>query len=213
MIFHIVRFSIALAAGVGGFRCAYWAIDRLTRKVRRSTEPFALWRSLQSYISSRKAPLAFVAVLVFLLPASVPFWWRPLQIDASYYPSLRRFDPSVERLERWILENTDEDEIVLTGEKTGEWIAALTGRRVLSAPNTLPRAQARELRILLRGLFVSNDAAKMRRMVEELGTGLVVWDRSLRETYWQFDETLLESTGLFRKVHQIGDRYGIYRRR
>ena len=40
---------------------------------------------------------------------------------------------------------------------------------------------------------------------------ILVLDPSLREVYWEFDETLLETSGLFKKAHQIGDRYAIYR--
>lgn len=192
---HLLRFSVAIAAGVGGFQCARWLVER------------------QRFVELRASPAAFLLVVLFLLPATALFWWRPFQTDAAYYPSLRRFDPSVERLERWVLDNTDVDEIVVTGDETGEWIAALTGRRVLSAPNTLPRDRARELRVQVRRLMTSNDADVMRDASDALGGSVLVWDKSLEETYWEFDKTLLESTGLYRKVHQIGDVYGIYQKR
>ena len=99
----------------------------------------------------------------------------------------------------------------MTGDDTGEWVASLTGRRVLKAERVLPRSVERERRRLLRRFFLSGNAETMRAVLEETEADILVLDPSLREVYWEFDETLLETSGLFKKAHQIGDRYAIYR--
>ena len=158
-------------------------------------------------------PAAFVVTVVFLLPTSALFLWHPLRMDALYYPSLRPINTSAERLERWVLANTSGHETILTGNDTGEWIAALTGRRVLTAVRVLPRDERRALNRKIRALLLSGDPVKMRRAWVALGATVLVLDPSLSEIYWQLDRTLLESSGLFRKVHQVGDVYVIYRAR
>ena len=193
-VFHLVRFNVALAAGVGGFEIGRQVLSHL-KKSEGSDAP------------------AFAIVLVFLLPDSAPFLWRPLQMDPLYYESLQERDPSVERLKRWVLEHTTPDAIVLTGDDTGEWVAALTGRRVWTAERVLSRSESRQRRRKLRRLFTSGEPAEMRAAFETTGASLLVFDHSLREIYWQFDLDELETSGLFDKLHQIGDRYAIYRLR
>ena len=206
LAFLLPRFSAGLVAGVGSFQCALAIL----------TGPSSAAESdiLRRWLAGKSASgLAFAATLLFLLPVSAPFVWRPLQMDEAYYPSLLQPDTSVARLARWLNQNSDPEEVILSGDETSEWVAALSGRRVLSAPNVLNREQARQNRRRQRGLFTTNDRSSMREALEASGAKLVIWDENLRETYLQFDETLLESSGLFRKVHQIGDRYTIYRAR
>ena len=201
-VIHLVRFNVALAAGVGALVLSRRFASRLKESGWLDRPP---WRTLSV------EPLAFVLVLLFLFPATAPFLWRPLMIDPLYYPSLYEWDASVRRLERWMLDNTTADEVVLTGDDTGEWVASLTGRRVLKAERVLPRSVERERRRLLRRFFLSGNAETMRAVLEETEADILVLDPSLREVYWEFDETLLETSGLFKKAHQIGDRYAIYR--
>lgn len=208
-VFHLLRFSVALAAGVGGFHVARWLIERLGS----SGEGKHLDRIRGWLKNGTWGPAAFVVTVVFLLPTSALFLWHPLRMDALYYPSLRPINTSAERLERWVLANTSGHETILTGNDTGEWIAALTGRRVLTAVRVLPRDERRALNRKIRALLLSGDPVKMRRAWVALGATVLVLDPSLSEIYWQLDRTLLESSGLFRKVHQVGDVYVIYRAR
>ena len=201
-VIHLVRFNVALAAGVGGLELSRRFASHLKESGVLARRP---WRALNA------EPLSFVLVLLFLLPATAPFLWRPLMIDPLYYPSLYEWDASLKRLERWLLENTDADEVVLTGDDTGEWIASLTGRRVFKAERVLPRSEERERRRLLRRFFLSGDAETMQAVLEVPRADVLVLDPSLREVYWEFDETRLEASGLFEKAYQIGDRYAIYR--
>jgi len=201
-VIHLVRFNVALAAGVGGFELSRRFASHLKESGFLARRP---WRRLNA------EPLSFVLVLFFLLPVTAPFLWRPFMIDPLYYLSLHEWDASIKRLERWLLENTDADDVVLTGDDTGEWIASLTGRRVFKAERVLPRSEERERRTLLRRFFLSGNTKTMRAVLEETGADVLVLDPSLREVYWEFDETMLEASGLFEKAHQIGDRYAIYR--
>ncbi len=133
--------------------------------------------------------------------------------DPLYYPSTYEWDESVRRLERWMLEQSDPDTVVLTGDETGEWIAALTGRRVVTGVRVLRRDEARQHRRRLRQLFLSSEPSEMRSALDALGADILVLDPELREVYWELDERLLESSGLVIRAHQIGDRYTIYVRR
>ena len=209
-VFHLLRFSVALAAGVGGFHAARWIIERLGA----SSNEGSLGRRLAGWVTKATAgPAAFVLAVVFLLPTSAPFLWHPLKVDPLYYPSLRPADTAVERLERWVMANTRPDETILTGDLTGEWISALTGRRVLTALRVLPRDERRARNREVRALFLSGDPARMREALRALGATVLVLDASLGDVYWQLDRSFLVSSGLFRKVHQIGDVYAIYRAR
>jgi hypothetical protein len=202
LVFHLLRFSVALAAGVGGFELAHRLMSRWkeSRLVQFSPIRFGA-----------PAPFAFAIVVLFLLPDTAAFLWQPWKLDPLYYSSLQGWDTSVQRLERWMLENTGPDEIVLTGDETGEWIASLTGRRVWNCEKLLSPADAREHRRQLRRLFLSDDPRTMREAIGAIGADVVVLDPALREVYWQLDESLLESSDIFEKVGQIGDRYSIYR--
>ena len=114
--------------------------------------------------------------------------------DPLYYPSTYEWDESVRRLERWMLEQSDPDTVVLTGDETGEWIAALTGRRVVSGVRLLGRDEARQHRRRLRQLFLSSEPSEMHSAFDALGAGILVLDPELREVYWELDERLLESS-------------------
>ena len=63
----------------------------------------------------------------------------------------------------------------------------------------------------MRALFLSGDGDAMRDAVSGLGTSVLVLDPELRKVYWDFNSSLLETSGSFRKVHQIGDVFSIYR--
>jgi hypothetical protein len=134
-----------------------------------------------------------------------------MMTDPLYYPSTYEWDTSLVRLERFLLENSTPDDVFLTGDETGEWIAALTGRRVYKVDDLLPRAEARSRRQTIRRLFVSDDGNEMRNAMEAAAAEWLVLDPELREIYWEFDENALEGSGSFQKVHDIGDRYSIYR--
>ncbi|HSF14173.1 MAG TPA: hypothetical protein VLK65_01320 [Vicinamibacteria bacterium] len=207
-VFHLLRVSVAILAGVGGYHAALWLGARI-----ETDDPNA--HRLRRWVSSLPAePRAFALVVLFLLPHSAVFLWHPLRVDPLYYPSFQYpVDTSIERLERWLLAHTDGVEIVLTGNDTGEWVAALTGRRVLSGIRVLPREDRRAFSRELRQLFLSGDPGAMRRAVAKLGFSVIVIDPSLREVYWQLDEAQMEASGVVYKVHQIGDRYSIYRLR
>ena len=191
VIFYLVRFNVALAAGIGGFELSQRILVHL---------------KYSGCVESR----AFALVLFFLIPYSGPFLWRPLQMDPLYYESQQDWDTSVQRLEHWVLEHTAPDAIILTGDDTGEWIAALTGRRVWTAERTLSRNESRVRRRELNRLFTSSNPSKMQDAFEATGASLLIFDRSLRKVYWQFDVDKLDTSGLFQKLHQIGDRYAIY---
>jgi hypothetical protein len=204
LVFHLLRFSVALAAGVGGFELAQRLIARLRESgvlERRGIRGVA------------PEPLAFALVVILLLPDTAAFLWQPWKLDPLYYSSLQGWSPSVTRLERWVLENTGPDEIVLTGDETGEWIASLTGRRVWSGERLLSSTEARERRRELRRLFLSGRPEVMKEAVEAIGARVIVLDPELRERYWEFDDRQLESSAMFEMVEQIGDRYRIYRAR
>lgn len=208
-VFHLVRFSVALGAGAGGFELARQLLEHLKGTEFRHRRLSHAWTAATG--KGRLEPLAFALLVVCLLPDTAPFVWRPLKMDALYYASLQEWDGSVRRLERWLLASTSADEVILTGDDTGEWIAALTGRRVWNAARVLPLEEARARRRQFRRLFLSGEPESIRGVVEATGASVLILDPSLREIYWEFDETLLESSGLFEKVHQIGDRYSIYR--
>ena len=151
-----------------------------------------------------------------LLPESAPFVWRPAMFDPLYYPSTYEWDESVRRLERWMLEQSDPDTVVLTGDETGEWHRrALTGRRGCerSASSGSNATKHDNTAGGLRQLFLSSEPSEMRSALDALGADILVLDPELREVYWELDERLLESSGLVRRAHQIGDRYTIYVRR
>ncbi|HXV65384.1 MAG TPA: hypothetical protein VEK15_32110 [Vicinamibacteria bacterium] len=205
-VFHLLRISVAILAGVGGYHAALWLGARLETDAQDAHRAHRWWSSLPA------EPRAFALVVLFLLPQSAVFLWHPLRVDPLYYPSFQYpADTSIERLQRWLLAQTDGDEIVLTGNDTGEWVAALTGRRVLSGIRVLPREDRRSFSRELRQLFLSGDPVAMRRAVIQLGFSVIVLDPSLREVYWQLDEAHMEASGVVYKVHQIGDRYSIYR--
>lgn len=203
-LFHLLRFSLALAGGAGGFELARRCLELLG-----SAPPFRDHRLLGD--ATRRGPMAFLLIFVLLLPDTAAFIWQPLKLDALYYPSLFEWDPSVRRLERWVLDHTRPDEVVLTGDETGEWIASLTGRRVWTGVRVLTREEAIARRRPLHRLFLRGDTESMRKAFQATGASVLVFDPFLREVYWEFDEDLLESSGLFEKQHQIVDRYAIYR--
>ena len=205
-LFHLVRFNAAFVAGVGAFELCRTLVECGLDSSKR--EGIRRWAAR---LGSR--PLAFAVVVVVLLPESAPFVWRPAMFDPLYYPSTYEWDESVRRLERWMLEQSDADTVVLTGDETGEWIAALTGRRVVSGVRVLGRDEARQHRRRLRQLFLSSEPSEMHSAFDALGADILVLDPELREVYWELDERLLESSGLVRRAHQIGDRYTIYVRR
>ena len=197
--FHLVRFSIALLAGIG--------IASLGRDVLS-----AIRRSYSRPRDSARLPVwSFALVVIVLLPTSAPFLWRPLMVDPMYYPSTYEWDPSLVRLERFLVEHAEANDVVLTGDDTGEWIAALTGRRAYKVDSVLDRAEARARRRVLRQLFLSGEPELMRNAMDTAGAAWLVIDPSLREIYWEFDEESLEASGHFEKMHQIGDRYSVYR--
>ena len=197
IVYYLLRVATAITAGAG----AYELGRRVAVRLR------------DSGFLTKLAPeaLAFGIVLLFLLPDSALFVWRPLMTNPIYYESFYEWDESLRRLERWVLEHTDADTIVLTGEDTGEWIAALTGRRVWMAERALGREEARKRRRALRGIFLSGDPEVMGEAIETTGASLLVLDPALREVYWERGETTLQSSTMFERVHQIGDRYSIYR--
>ena len=205
-LFHLVRFNAAFVAGVGAFELCRTLVERGLDSSKR--EGIRRWAAR---LGCR--PLAFAVVVVVLLPESAPFVWRPAMFDPLYYPSTYEWDESVRRLERWMLEQSDPDTVVLTGDETGEWIAALTGRRVVTGVRVLRRDEARQHRRRLRQLFLSSEPSEMRSALDALGADILVLDPELREVYWELDERLLESSGLVIRAHQIGDRYTIYVRR
>ena len=90
-------------------------------------------------------------------------------------------------------------------------LGALTGRRAYKVDSVLDRAEARARRRVLRQLFLSGEPELMRNAMDTAGAAWLVIDPSLREIYWEFDEESLEASGHFEKVHQIGDRYSVYR--
>ncbi len=197
--FHLVRFSIALLAGIG---IASLGRDVLSAIRRRYSQPRD---------SARLPVWSFALVVIVLLPTSAPFLWRPLMVDPMYYPSTYEWDHSLVRLERFLVEHAEANDVVLTGDDTGEWIAALTGRRAYKVDSVLDRAEARARRRVLRQLFLSGEPELMRNAMDTAGAAWLVIDPSLREIYWEFDEESLEASGHFEKVHQIGDRYSVYR--
>jgi len=201
-LFHLVRFNVAFVAGIGAWEAfrKLWELghDSGGARIRRWVERVG------------SGALAFACVVLVLLPESAAFVWRPATWDPLHYPSTYAWDESVRRLERWLLEQTGPNAVVLTGDETGEWVASLTGRRVLSAERVLGRDLARQHRRELRRLFLSGEPEAMRAALDALGADILILDPGLREVYWELDEPLLESSGLFRKVHQIGDRYAIY---
>jgi hypothetical protein len=204
-IFHLIRFSTALAAGIGGYQSMLWLMTHLKDWATIKRVP------LGGVGASRPEPLAVATLLILLLPSSLAFTWFPLRMDAAYYACLQPVDTSVDRLGRWFLNNTEGNERVLTGSETGEWISALTGRRVLYAERALPRDEIRLRRGQRRAVFLSGEVDTMRKATTDLGASVVVLDPELREIFWDFDPTLLETSGLFVKVHQIGDVFSIYR--
>jgi hypothetical protein len=206
-VFHLVRLSLGLAAGVGGFHIACWVADRL--KEHGSGE--RLGQALARVLGRAKEPAAFAALTIFLLPNAAPFVWRPLHRDPFYYESTKPLETHVQRLEAWLLANTSAEETVLTGEATGEWIAALAGRRVLAAPGALPRRQLNRHQRRLNTLFKRKDVPAMREALNAADVTVLVWDKELNEIYWDFDERRLETSGLFEKKQQILDHYAIYR--
>ena len=105
---------------------------------------------------------------IVLLPTSAPFLWRPLMVDPMYYPSTYEWDHSLVRLERFLVEHAEASDIVLTGDDTGEWIAALTGRRAYKVDSVLDRAEARDRRRVLRQLFLSGEPELMRDLQSSL---------------------------------------------
>jgi hypothetical protein len=209
-VFHFLRFGTALVGGVGAYHLALRLIELLRPS---ATAGGSLSRVRKWLRRQPEGPLALVIVVVFLLPRSALFLWHPLRMDPLYYPSLQPIDTHVERLEDWVLANTDHNETILTSGSTGEWVAALTGRRVLTADRVLSREERRERLREQRALFLSGDPTRMREATMALGASVLVLDPFLREVYWQLDPALLESSGLYRKIHQIGERYTIYRAR
>lgn len=209
--FHVLRFAVAVLGGVGAYVAAQWAMERL-----RFPERLGAWASgWETWKSGpRREPILFCAVFLFLLPSSSVLFWHPLRVDPFYYPSWQYpLDPAVTRLQKWVLEETEPDEVIVSGADSSEWVAALTGRQVLNGVRLLPREDRRALRRRLNALFLSKDPQAMREAVGALGAGVLVLDPSLREEYWQLDPAWLEQSRVFRKVHQIGDRYAIYRPR
>ena len=106
--FHLVRFSIALLAGIG---IAFLGRDVLSA-IRRS---YSWPRDI-----ARLPVWSFALVVIVLLPTSAPFLWRPLMVDPMYYPSTHEWDHSLVRLERFLVEHAEASDIVLTGDDTGE---------------------------------------------------------------------------------------------
>ena len=193
-VIHLVRFNVALAAGVGALVLSRRFASRLKESGWLDRPP---WRTLSVEATRLRlgAPFPF--------PATAPFLWRPLMIDPLYYPSLYEWDASVRRLERWMLDNTTADEVVLTGDDTGEWVASLTGRRVLKAERVLPRSVERERRRLLRRFFLSGNAETMRRGWRRPRPTSSSWTVRFGKSTWEFDETLLETSGLFKRLTRL----------
>ena len=168
-LFHLVRFNAAFVAGVGAFELCRTLVECGLDSSKR--EGIRRWAAR---LGSR--PLAFAVVVVVLLPESAPFVWRPAMFDPLYYPSTYEWDESVRRLERWMLEQSDADTVVLTGDETGEWIAALTGRRVVTGVRVLGRDEARQHRRRLRQLFLSSEPSEMHSAFDALGADILVLD-------------------------------------
>jgi hypothetical protein len=207
-VFHLLRFGCALTAGVGGYFVGTSILGLVGS--RQPARPF-LAKAQSWVLRAPRNPLGFILLVLFLLPQTSVFLWHPLRMDPLYYPSLRPVDAHVERLKTWILENTRPDEKILTSVGTSEWVAALTGRRVLIADRVLPREDRRSRQREIRALFLSGDPATMSAAVRRLDASVLILDRPLRGLYWQLDPAVLESSGVLRKEQQIGGQFAVYR--
>lgn len=204
LYFHAVRFSIALAAGAGGFRYALWLIER-SRAL-----PNRLGRALDRVHGATGEPVAACFLVLFLLPSCFAFVWHPLEMDRLYYRSLRPLDRNVADLASWIVHHSGGREAVLADSATSEVLSALTGRPVLMAERVFQREEARKRRRAIRDLVRADDEASVRKAISELDVAIIILDGAFRWEHGEAHPAVWESSGWVSRSQQIG-RFAVYR--
>ena len=135
--YFYTRFVLSVAAGSG----AYYAVSNAHR--------------LSALLESRVAPIpqALCFFLLLTLPLSFPYWWHPPTMDRYYSRSRDPIPEEIERLASWVRSSTEPDAVFVAGPRIANWVAALSGRRVLLTgdhrpPNDYERRQELLTRLL-----------------------------------------------------------------
>jgi hypothetical protein len=114
--YFFLLFVLSIAAGNGAYRVATVA-SASVKELRLQSSP---------------ASVAVYLVVVFVMATLVfPYWWYPLKMDAHYRASLEPLPRVLTETRDWILAETNPDDVFISGSELGQWIPALTGRRLL----------------------------------------------------------------------------------
>jgi hypothetical protein len=171
--YYFLVFVLSIAAGNGAYRLAS-LVSILVKGVR-----------LPHSTASAAVPVLVVVATTTLVS---PYWWHPLKMDAHYRASLRRLPHVLTDTRDWILEETNADDIFISSSELGQWIPALTGRRLL-----YPYRQWREdVRLLMTELDYEPEWA-------ETQTVYVVFDDSLSEML-KVEKDVLEKNPRIKRV-------------
>jgi hypothetical protein len=177
--YFFLLFVLSIAAGNGAYRLASF-VSVFLRQSRISATAFSF--TLPVLIAIATTTLAF------------PYWWHPLKMDAHFRASLSPLPQILTSTRRWILEETESDALFISSSELGQWIPALTGRRLV-----YPYPRYRQD---IQSLMTRTDYRP--EWLEGAQRAYVVFDSALSETL-EIERDVLDGNPSLRHVHQVGD--------
>ncbi len=122
-------------------------------------------------------PRATSVLLLLCFPLTLPWWWRPDEMDPHFRLSLEPIPGRLTTLGEWIREHSDGKDTFFAGADVAVWIPALSGRQVIRTG--MPWLGTDAYRVERALLFPESDE-EGRAAIKQLRVDYVVLDSSLR---------------------------------
>lgn len=160
--YFFTRFVLSVAAGYG----AWHAITGLSRLLERP-----------------RVPQTLCLVLGATLPLTFPYWWDPPKMDRYFARSLSPIPGEVERLSDWVRERTGPDSVFVASPAMANWIAALSGRRVLLTGDHRPPRDYEHRAELLSQILTIRSREVYRQASELYSVSHIVIDQEFQKSF------------------------------
>jgi hypothetical protein len=185
-IFYWIRFLLAASAGIGAWDLA---------------------RRFASSLSGKPVlpPVRAAAVAFLALPFSLPYWWDPARMDASFEGSLAPLPEPLRASTDFLRRETDPHAVMAGDPDLTRWAAALGARRAVIA-GSMNRTRDWERRWRLIEILVrSEDAAEVRTAAAPYRVQYLLVDPALLARYPPVTLADLGRRPHLRLAHLSGD--------